>query len=358
MCAHKVYRAIGLMSGTSLDGEIDVSLIETDGFDIVKPIRFYAHPYDISVRDKVRACFGKKERDDAVIEAERLVTDIHIQAVKAFGEHADVIGFHGQTVTHDPDNGFTWQLGDGERLAKETGMPVVSDMRQADMKAGGQGAPLLPLYHRAMMADQTKPVMVLNLGGVANITYIGADGELIAFDCGPANAMMDDFIKSRTGMDFDMEGMIASRGVVLESVVKNFLHSPFFKKKPPKSLDRNEWSIDCVLYASDEDGMATLLDMSVRSVVAALSHVPKKPQHVFVAGGGRKNSFFIDSLQAAIDKPVTSIDRSGWNGDATEAEGFAYLAVRSLLGEALSLPSTTGVNKPVTGGILHAPLPL
>ena len=349
----KVYRAIGLMSGTSLDGEIDVALIETDGHDYVKPLRYMAHPYDISVRDKVRDCFGKLDRDACVDEAEKLVTDLHIDAVKALGEQADVIGFHGQTITHDPDNRFTWQLGDGDALAKATGMNVVADMRQADIKAGGQGAPLLPLYHQALLSDNDKPVMVLNLGGVANITYVGAGDELIAFDCGPANAMMDDFMRTRLGREYDANGDFASKGAVQDHLVKTFLQHPYFKRTPPKSLDRNVWSIDCVRYASDEDGMATLLDMAVSGVIEATKHLPQRPAHIYAAGGGRKNSFLIDTLSARLHVPVTSIDDLGWNGDATEAEGFAYLAVRSMLGFPLTVPSTTGAPHDMTGGQLY-----
>ncbi|MGN7439219.1 MAG: anhydro-N-acetylmuramic acid kinase [Alcanivorax sp.] len=349
----KVYRAIGLMSGTSLDGEIDVALIETDGRNFVRPLRYMAHPYDISVRDKVRACFGKISRDAAVEEAESLVTQLHIDAVKAFGEHADVIGFHGQTITHDPDNKFTWQIGDGQALAEATGINVVADLRQADIKAGGQGAPLLPLYHQALLSDHDKPVAVLNLGGVANITYVGSQGDLIAFDCGPANAMMDDLMLTRTGKEFDEGGKVAAKGEVQHHLVKTFLSHPFFKKAPPKSLDRNQWSIDCVRYCENEDAMATLLEMSVCAILNALDYLPQKPTHIYAAGGGRKNKLFVDSIVQHLHIPVTSIDDIGWNGDATEAEGFAYLAVRSILGESVTVPSTTGAPKPMTGGVLY-----
>lgn len=354
MGVHKVYRAIGLMSGTSLDGVIDVALIETDGHGYVKPLRYYAHPYDIAVRDKVRACFGKTGRDEQIDEVEQLVTDIHIDAVKALGEKADIIGFHGQTVTHNPDDGFTWQLGDGKSLAKATGIDVVCDMRQADIKAGGQGAPLLPLYHQALFSTHDKPVAVLNLGGVANITYMAEDGGLIAFDCGPANALMDDFIKSRTGDDFDKGGRMASRGAVLENVVQDFLADPYFTKAPPKSLDRDHWSIDCVRYASTADGMATLLEMSVCGIEKAIECLPQKPARIYAVGGGRHNEFMLAMLAKHLDIPVENIDILGGNGDATEAEGFAYLAVRSLLGLSLTLPATTGAPRDITGGVLCA----
>ncbi len=352
MSADKVYRAIGLMSGTSLDGAIDVALVETDGQGVVKPLRFYAHPYDIEVRNKVRACFGKRQRDEALEEAEKLVTDLHIEAVKAFNEEADIIGFHGQTITHDPDNQFTWQLGDGARLAKSVGIDVVYNMRKADVESGGQGAPLLPLYHQALLSEHERPVAILNLGGVANITYIGADGELIAFDCGPANALMDDLMKVRRQKDFDEDGRLASSGNVLENVVSEFLSSPFFKKPPPKSLDRDHWTTDIVRYASAENAMATLLEMTVMGVTKSFEHLPENPHKVYVSGGGRKNSFLMDSMVERTDIPFVSIDELGWNGDATEAEGFAYLSVRSKLGLPITFPTTTGTPKPLTGGIL------
>ncbi len=351
----KVYRAIGLMSGTSLDGAIDVALIETDGHGFVRPLRYYAHPYDIEIRDKVRSCFGKTTYDEQVIEAEKLVTCAHIDAVKALGEGADIIGFHGQTITHDPDNGFTWQIGDGQALARAVGIDVIADMRQADIKAGGQGAPLLPLYHQALLSDHKKPVAILNLGGVANITYIGFNGDIIAFDCGTANALMDDFMLKRTGRSFDEGGALASKGAVDKSIIEQFLSHPYFDKTPPKSLDRDNWSIDLVEGLSDADGMATLLEMSVMGVARAIDYLSAKPLHIYVAGGGRKNDFMMERLAKLLKIPVSPIDNLGWNGDATEAEGFGYLAVRSLLGLPITLPSTTGVFAPLSGGELYKP---
>ncbi len=356
MSENKVYRAIGLMSGTSLDGVIDVALIETDGHGYVKPLGYYEHPYDIAVRDEVRQSFGKTSYDNTVENAEELVTDLHIDAVKAgikaFGQTPDVIGFHGQTITHDPDLAFTWQIGDGQKLAVSAGVPVVYDMRQQDIKSGGQGAPLLPLYHQAILSGRDHPVAVLNLGGVANMTYIGADGGLVAFDCGPGNALMDDFVKSRTGADFDENGRLASRGVVQENLIKDFIAHPYFKQKPPKSLDRNAWTLENVQYLSDEDGMATLMEMTMEGVERALTFMPEMPAQIYASGGGVKNLFLMDSLRSRLNAPLGTINDVGFNGDATEAEGFAYLAVRSLLGLHLTVPETTGVREPMVGGVL------
>ena len=347
------------MSGTALDGEIDVALVETDGHAFVKPLGFYAHPYDLSVRDNVRACFGKRVPDAQTREAEALVTDLHIAAVKASGFEADVIGFHGQTITHAPKDSFTWQLGDGAWLAVETGMDVVNDFRSADMKAGGQGAPLTPLYHAAIMVGQDKPVAVLNLGGVANVTYIAEDGDLCAFDCGPGNALMDDFIKHRRGVAFDKDGMLASKSLPHVGILEGFLADDYFSLPGPKSLDRNSWSVDIVRDLSDEMGMATLFAMSVGAIEKSVKGLPNVPKVIYVAGGGRKNKYLMEVLSKRLGgfwrpkSKMKSIDDVGYDGDAIEAECFGYLAVRSLLGLPLSLPETTGIARPVSGGVLH-----
>ncbi len=342
------------MSGTSLDGHIDVALIETDGHDYVKPLDVYFHPYDIDARQVVRACFGKTEPDAQSKAVEEVVTDIHIEAVKKSGFEAELVGFHGQTITHHPEEGFTWQLGDGERMAKALGIDTVNDFRSADMKAGGQGAPLVPLYHQAIMAQHDKPVCVLNLGGVANVTYVGAD-QLVAFDCGPANSMMDDYMRARLDREFDENGEIAACGQIDRDVVSAFLEHPFFKMKPPKSLDRDEFSVMMEsLPKYPEDAMATLAMMSAAAVVASLEHFPQAPAQWFVCGGGRQNGFLMQLLSDMLEPAeLRPIEAAGCNGDAIEAECFAYLAVRSKLGLPLSLPSTTGVAAPQVGGVLH-----
>lgn len=366
----KVYRAIGLMSGTSLDGAIDVAYVETDGRAYVKPLGFYAHPYDEGARDVVRACFGKRARDAQVDEAEALVTDLHIAAVRASGflDEAALVGFHGQTITHDPAAGVTWQIGDGTRMARELGVDVVCDMRQADVQAGGQGAPLAPLYHAAILAGEARPVAVLNLGGVANVTFIDANkssvcfaddtsryGNLVAFDCGPANALMDDYAVAHFGCEFDADGAIAREGAVESAVVDAFLRQDYFKAAPPKSLDRNDFEAVLAGLPDDpRDAMASLAACSVAGVVAAVEHFPKAPAVWYVCGGGRKNGFMMEALAERLAPAVVvPIEEAGFDGDAIEAQAFAYLAVRSVFGGALSVPSTTGVAEPLTGGVLH-----
>lgn len=354
MSDNKVYTAIGLMSGTSLDGEIDVAILKTDGASHVERLDFKPYPYDRAARDKVRACFGMKQTSPQVGEAETLVTELHIQAVNALGKKADVIGFHGQTIFHDPANKFTWQLGDGQRLADETGIDVIAGMRYADVAAGGQGAPLLPLYHRALASKLPKPLAVLNLGGVANITWLGEkENDILAFDCGPANALLDDFMRARTNHEFDRDGKLAMSGQVHQALIDQWLSHPFFEASPPKSLDRNTFNVDAVKALSVEDGAATLTSFTVQAIARAGDHLPQKPKRWLVTGGGRKNKKMIHDLINRLNVAVEPVESVGWNGDAMEAEGFAYLAVRSLKGLPLSLPTTTGVPKPMPGGTLY-----
>lgn len=350
----KVYTAIGLMSGTSLDGEIDVALIRTDGQEFIEAVDFKPFPYDISVRDKVRACFGMKEPNAKTKEAEKLVTDLHIRAVQESGFQADIIGFHGQTITHDPEGQFTWQLGDGQRLADETGMDVVYDLRQADIKAGGQGAPLIPVYHAAMMAGQEKPVAVLNLGGVANVTYIGPDQEIVACDIGPANALIDDYMHETKGMPYDEGGQIALSAKPDMDFVNAVLKHPYFSEPAPKSLDRNTFKGNLSGLPDDfEAAVASLTMLSVQAVVNSVDYLPAAPKVWYACGGGRKNKAIMSWMADALGVPVLPVENAGWNGDAIEAQGFAYLAVRSHLGYPLTLPSTTGVSQPQAGGVIR-----
>jgi anhydro-N-acetylmuramic acid kinase len=363
MNKEKVYTVIGLMSGTSLDG-IDAALIKTDGANYVEPIDFITEPYDEGLREELRACLGKRtDSDGAVKRATEKMTLAHAEIVKKLlaktnikAADVDLIGFHGQTIFHDPDNRFTWQIGDGELLACETDINVVNDFRSADVAAGGEGAPFLPLYHRARAAKQDKPIAILNLGGVGNVTWLGAgdgDDNILAFDTGPANAMIDDFVKLRTGQDFDEGGKLADKGWAEDNIIGTWMDHEFFRRKPPKSLDRNVWSIDDVAHLSDEDGVATLALFTVEAVCDALRYMPQQPKAWYVTGGGRKNPTLMGWLANVLKIPVEPVEALGWNGDALEAEGFAYLAVRSVNGLPLSLPQTTNVEKPVTGGVLH-----
>lgn len=353
MSEGKVYRAIGLMSGTSLDG-VDAAFLETDGDGFVHPGSFVSLPYTDAERLKIRAALGKVDRTEEVAEAELLVTEKHAEAVKKLGQKAELIGFHGQTIYHNPAQKTTIQIGDPRLLAAETGMDVVFDFRKADVKAGGQGAPLLPLYHAARVkADNVPgPVAVLNIGGVANVTFVNGD-DILAFDTGPGNALIDDWVKKKTGSDFDAGGVLAGEGKTDKKILEQFLAHPYFKKIPPKSLDRDQWDLKLLDNLSPQDGAATLAAFTVEAVKKSLEWLPEKPRQWLVTGGGRHNDHMMEHLRLALSAPVNPVENVGWDGDALEAEGFAYLAVRSVLRLPLSLPTTTGVPEPLTGGVLY-----
>ncbi len=263
---------------------------------------------------------------------------------------------HGQTVYHRPEKQFTRQLCDGARAAAMLGRDVVTEFRLADVAAGGQGAPFAPLYHRALVAagGLPLPIMVLNLGGVGNVTYI--DGEtVIAFDTGPASALIDDFVRRRMGLEFDEGGSIAARGQVDGDLLAALMANPFFDVPPPKSLDRNDFHARASIIErlSDADGVATLAAFTIAATAAALRHVPSKPIRWVVAGGGRLNGALMAGLRQTLGVPVDSVEAIGCNGDIIEAQCFGYLAVRSLVGLPLSLPTTTGVPRPMPGGRLY-----
>lgn len=359
--------AIGLMSGTSLDG-IDAALIETDGESVVRSLAFRGEAYSDNARDMLREAaslalaFDRPRMTREIQLAADLVTRSHILAVRKLLaeaqvalENVAVIGFHGQTIAHRPDRGWTWQIGDGQAMARALGRPVVNDFRAADVAAGGQGAPLIPVYHRALVAGLDRPVAVLNLGGVGNLTWIGQDDALIAFDTGPANALVDDWMLAETGRRFDENGALAATGRVDETVLDALLDTPFFDEPPPKSLDRGDFTMQAARGLSAADGATTLTAFTAISVSYGLRLLPAKPKRLIVAGGGRHNATLMRMLAEACGLPPEPIEALGWNGDATEAEGFAYMAVRNLYGLPISFPGTTGVVEAITGGVLSRP---
>ena len=358
----RLYNAIGLMSGTSLDG-IDVALIETDGADYVAPVASYCAPYEDGLRQEIRALLGATEISPESIKVEEAVTRAQAHAVRDFmrikniaASDIDVIGFHGQTINHLPERQWTWQLGDGALMARETGIDVVNRLRHDDMEAGGQGAPLMPMYHRARMKSQgfTDPVAVFNIGGVSNVTWIGrTEDEILAFDTGPGNALIDDIVLTRTGHKYDEDGKIARRGHVDIELLERFMTNPYFDALPPKSLDRDAWDISGIDALSTEDAVATLTEFTVQSNLKSATFFPEPVKSVFVTGGGRHNATIMGAMHRGFGVPVRSVNELGWNGDVLEAEGWAYFAVRSLLGKPITLPTTTGVPRPLTGGTLH-----
>ncbi|MBM3555822.1 MAG: anhydro-N-acetylmuramic acid kinase [Alphaproteobacteria bacterium] len=352
-------KALGLMSGTSLDG-IDVALIDTDGETVEAFGPWMTLPYDRTSREAIRAALGRRDEVEAVAD---LVTIRHAEAVFAFlGVHGlsardlDLIGFHGQTILHRPEERLTRQIGDGARLARLIGVNVVGDFRSADVAAGGQGAPLVPLYHQALAARLDKPLAILNLGGVGNVTWLGRDDSVIAFDTGPGNALIDDWCLAKTGFPFDPEGRYALAGAVRGELVGEVLKRPFFDRPAPKSLDRDDFAGIDVSRLSLEDGAATLAEITAAAVAAGLRWMPEPPRRWLVSGGGRRNRALMAALARLVPGPVP-VESVGWRGDALEAEAFAFLALRSVRGLPLSLPTTTGVPRPMTGGrLFRAPL--
>ncbi len=343
-----------------MDG-IDAALIETDGHNHIRPIGFKCQAFPAEFREKLRGHMGnaKGTADPGVASLERELTQLHAEAVcallKELNRAADVIGFHGQTLYHCPAEKCTIQIGDGALLAKLTGIDVVNDFRSADVLAGGQGAPLVPLYHRALAAGMPKPVLILNIGGVSNVTWIGGDkdNEILACDVGPGNALIDDWVLRHTGKPYDEDGKLAASGKVDEAMIAHILKSDFFGKLAPKSLDRDEFSRFMPEHLNAADGAATLTMLTARCIAAVLPLLPQKPHVILVAGGGRHNRTLMRRIADVSDIKVQSVNAIGWNGDGLEAEAFGWLAVRSILGLPLSLPKTTGVPRPMTGGKWH-----
>jgi len=349
--------ALGLMSGTSMDG-IDAAIVETDGGRVTAFGPATTTPYDDTLRDRIRAVLGDASPDPAI---GRGLTDAHAACIEAllsqhpkYKNKIQIVGLHGHTVLHAPAEGVTVQIGDGPRLAARLGIDVVSDFRTADVAAGGQGAPFAPLYHRALCDDIDGPVVVLNIGGISNVTWIdGPDTDPVAFDTGPGNALLDDWITSTTDMPYDINGQLSSTGTVDSATLARLLDNPYFAAPPPKSLDRLDFNIDAVHGLSPEDGAATLARFTCETVVSNLRQLPISPVRILVTGGGRKNPTLMAGLSELSGVPVAPVESVGWDGDAIEAQAFGFLAVRSLRGLPLSVPSTTGVPVPTTGGRLH-----
>jgi anhydro-N-acetylmuramic acid kinase len=362
----KLLRAIGLMSGTSMDG-IDAALIETDGEDrlVRGPSATFAYGPDFRARlveaiDDARDLCERDARPWCLAEVERELTERHAAAVRKLLEEQaiaaadiDVVGFHGQTVLHAPERRLTVQLGDGARLARLVGIDVVYDLRAADVAAGGQGAPLAPVYHRALTARlRERPVAVVNIGGVANVTWIGRDGTLIAFDTGPGNALIDDWMLRHTGEAVDADGRTAAGGKVDKDALNELLMSRYFGLVPPKSLDRNAFSADPVRHLSLADGAATLTAFTSAAIARARAHFPDEPRLWVICGGGRRNRTLMAMIAADVESAVAPAEAAGCDGDAVEAEAWAYLAVRSLKHLPVTFPGTTGVAAPTPGGVL------
>ena len=358
------------MSGTSLDG-IDVALLVTDGEDLVERGPAATYPYrpdqQALLHDALREAAALQYRDarpGILAAAEEALTGWHAEAVERFiAAHGlalpaiDAVGFHGQTVLHRPERRLTVQLGLGQRLARRLGRPVVYDMRAADVAAGGQGAPLVPVYHRALAARlRERPVAFLNIGGVANMTWIGRAGELVAFDTGPGNALINDWCERHMDVSMDRDGALAASGKVDSAVLGQLLKSNFFSTAAPKSLDRNAFDATLVDGLTPADGAATLTRFTAAAVAASAALVPEAPRLWVACGGGRLNPTLMRDLRSLLQAPVILAEEAGFNGDSMEAEAWAYLAVRCLRGLPITFPGTTGAPQPLSGGVLAKPM--
>jgi len=380
-----VKTAIGLMSGTSMDG-IDVALLRTDGEAVVERGPFLSVTYEPAFRDRLKEALEeaktitrRDKRPGDLSRMERELTLRHVDAVRLFlrrenliSHDIDFIGFHGQTLAHDPAGRGTHQAGSGQVLAEVLGVPVVWDFRTADVSMGGQGAPLAPFYHHTLARHigATSPVAFLNMGGVGNLTWVdpriadpASPGALLAFDTGPANAPVNALMRARRGMAYDANGALAALGTPDMAIVTAGLELPYFYKMPPKSLDRNDFHgvIDAVSALSDADAVATLTAFAAAGVARAMDHCPTPPSALYVTGGGRHNTTLMTMLAAGVagdlECPVLPVEEVGLDGDMLEAQAFAFLAMRVKRGLPTSCPATTGARAAIGGGRVSKPSP-
>lgn len=382
----KILTAIGMMSGTSMDG-IDLAQIKSDGEGLVErgpnmEIAYSAHTkanIEQALID-AKALTSREQRVGILAALEKELTELHVEAVEQFlakfklnRADIDLIGFHGQTVLHRPDDGVTVQLGNGEALAKQTGINVVYDMRANDMKHGGQGAPLVPIYHKALassLPNELKakaPIAFVNIGGISNITYVGridedAEDKLVAFDTGPGNALIDQWVQANSNQTIDKDGGLASRGRVIPMITKQYLAESYFQQTLPKSLDRLDFQpLQNIVekdFISLEDGARTLAYVTAASIVKSVDLLPEPPKLWIICGGGRKHPSIMEDLNTLTSYQggeVISAEQTGLDGDSMEAEAWAYLAIRSVKKLPLTYPMTTGCEKAVSGGVLVGP---
>lgn len=370
--AETMTRAIGLMSGTSMDA-IDVALVETDGAETIRLGPTAAYPYAEAERSLLRTALAeatrlvdRAARPGALAAAEDMITRRHAAAVEAFlAEQAiarasiGIVGFHGQTVLHRPERHLTVQIGDGPALAASLGLPVAYDFRAADCAAGGQGAPLVPIFHHALAAAAgfALPVATINIGGVANVSFLVPGRDPVACDAGPGNALIDDLMWTRSGVALDRDGAVAAEGRVDEKILHDLLMHEFFDQPPPKSLDRNTFSSEPIAHLATQDAAATLTAFTAQGIARALDLMPGRTTLAIVCGGGARNPTLMRELAKRLNCKVTSAETFGWSVEAMEAQAFAYLAVRTARGLPITFPTTTGIARPSAGGILARPQP-
>jgi len=362
---NKNFYSLGLMSGTSMDG-IDASIIKSDGEQSLELIDDAYFKYDDQLKSELKkaidSCSSKmefKKLFNVIKNLEKKITYKHFQICKLIIEKnknikLDIIGFHGQTVLHKPEERYSIQIGDAKLLSKLTNTTVVSNFRENDILNGGQGAPLTPLYHNLIL-DKIKlafPSVIINIGGISNITYVNNEKKITSFDTGPGNFLIDKWIGANSKIEFDNKGMLAKSGQLNEKILEKFLSNPYYKKKPPKTLDVKDFNLNNFnkYKLSLEDGCTTLSMLTVKTICLALNNFNNIPKVILFSGGGRKNEFIIDNIKRVIKKPIYLIDKFNFDGDFVESQAFAYLAIRSYLKKYISLPNLTGVKKPCLGG--------
>ena len=366
----KIYTAMGLMSGTSLDG-VDVSIIQSDGNREFSSIfdRYFQYNNQLvqkilNLREKITSSLELSKHYNEIKDLEREITLFHVQAIKETLENSkslvDLIGFHGQTIHHDPFNKISIQLGNPYSLANELKKNVIFSFRSLDIESGGEGAPISPIYHKFLIEKFRfkLPSCFINIGGILNLTYWDGQ-ELIGFDLGPGNCLMDEYITSVSNIFFDKDGIIASKGKIDQNFVSNFFNNSFFKLKPPKSLDKNYFND----YLSDikkknyskEDTLATLLELTKCSIIDSLKFLPKKINSLYLCGGGSKNKFLVDQIQNEFDNILINKNFHDLDPNFIEAEMIAYLSARSFYNLPITFPNTTGVKVPLCGGKLIEP---
>ena len=348
--------AIGFMSGTSCDG-VDAAILDTDGQSNISFLGGLTLSYEEDLRTRL---LEASQHDVPIVELLRLekdVSDHHMQAARLLlDQHPEihkkvsVIGMHGHTIRHIPNEGLTMQVGNPWVLAKELKLPVVTDFRRCDMSVEGQGAPLVAMFHRALFENEPRPTLVLNLGGVANVTWLGTDDEIIAGDTGPGCGLIDEWAQTMADLPHDLDGQLASAGMVDMEIVEEALKSPFFSRSLPKSADRYDFDHVDVSGLSVEDGAATLCAVTVEAISRAVKRLPRKPEKIYVTGGGVHHPVIMEMLGKSFGE-IKSVRERGFNPDTLEAECFAWLAVRHEKQLPLTIPETTDCQFPVSGGV-------
>ena len=365
----KIITSVGLMSGTSLDG-IDASIIQSDGEDHLEIIGNNYTEYSSSLREEIRELKKKinnsqdiKNLKNEIEKIEKKITILHADSVnkilgkfKIKNNNINIVGFHGQTIFHSYKDKITKQIGDAKLLNKLLNIDIIYNFRENDLKNGGQGAPLTPIYHKILRKKIKLPLPVafINIGGISNISYLNEDEKLKSFDCGPGNCLIDSLIqlKSNDKIQYDKSGLIASKGIVNKIILENYLNNPYYELFPPKTLDTGDFSLSIIRGISLENSISTLSELTARTIVDSLNFFKNKPKKLILIGGGRKNKFIFDRIKDLSSIQTVDIDNFDFNGDFIESQAFAYLAIRSLLSKPITYKETTGVSKASTGGRL------